>query len=237
MLDGLVGRAVLAEADRVVRPDPDDRQAHERGEPDGRPHVVARRSGRSSRTASASAVRRAMPFTIEPIACSRIAEGDVAAGESPAAKTPAPSNSVFVDSTRSAAPPIIVGAKLLERLPSPSGAGVARGHLVLPGRDQLGQRLGPAGFAARRAIARSQSSAACSGYVLRQASKRSLPLVARASWLLVDAGSCARRPPSGTTKCASGSSPMMPPSSRATSSSPSGAPWAFGGVLVALGAG
>ena len=41
MLDRLVGRAVLAEADRVVRPDVGHRQLHQRGQPDRPPHVVA----------------------------------------------------------------------------------------------------------------------------------------------------------------------------------------------------
>src|SRR3712207_7675247 len=38
MLDRLVGRAVLAEADRVVRPDVGDRQLHQRREADRRAH-------------------------------------------------------------------------------------------------------------------------------------------------------------------------------------------------------
>ena len=41
VLDRLVGRAVLTEADGVVRPHVGHRQLHQRGEPDGRPHVVA----------------------------------------------------------------------------------------------------------------------------------------------------------------------------------------------------
>ena len=48
-------------------------------------------------------------------------------------KTPAPSNAVLVDSTRSAAPPTIVGAYALERLHH-RGAGGARGQLRLLGR-------------------------------------------------------------------------------------------------------
>ena len=40
VLDGLVRRAVLADADRVVRPDPERLHVPERREPDGRPHVV-----------------------------------------------------------------------------------------------------------------------------------------------------------------------------------------------------
>ena len=40
MLDRLVGRAVLAEADRIVGEHMDHPQAHQRGEPDRRPHIV-----------------------------------------------------------------------------------------------------------------------------------------------------------------------------------------------------
>ena len=38
MLDRLMGRAVLADGDRVVRPHPQDRQSHQRGEPDRAAH-------------------------------------------------------------------------------------------------------------------------------------------------------------------------------------------------------
>jgi hypothetical protein len=41
VLDRLVRRAVLAEADRVVRPHVDDRQLHQRGQPD-RPGACSR---------------------------------------------------------------------------------------------------------------------------------------------------------------------------------------------------
>ncbi len=41
VLDGLVRRAVLAQADRVVRPDERDRDLHQRREPHGAAHVVA----------------------------------------------------------------------------------------------------------------------------------------------------------------------------------------------------
>ena len=46
MLDRLVRRAVLAEPHRVVRPDVDDVQAGQRGQPDGPAHVVAERQER-----------------------------------------------------------------------------------------------------------------------------------------------------------------------------------------------
>ena len=41
MLDGLVRRAVLAEADRVVREDVDDGRVHERAQAQRRAQVVA----------------------------------------------------------------------------------------------------------------------------------------------------------------------------------------------------
>src|SRR6266851_2130590 len=40
MLDWLMGRAIFAEADRVMRKDVDDVQAHQRGEPNRRPTIV-----------------------------------------------------------------------------------------------------------------------------------------------------------------------------------------------------
>ena len=46
VLDRLVGRPVLAEADRVVGPDVDDVQPGQRAEPDGAAHVVAERQER-----------------------------------------------------------------------------------------------------------------------------------------------------------------------------------------------
>ena len=50
VLDGLMGRAVLAVAHRVVREDEDRRQLHQRGEPDRRPRVVAEdEEGRAKR--------------------------------------------------------------------------------------------------------------------------------------------------------------------------------------------
>src|SRR5437763_1314097 len=53
----------------------------------------------------------AAPLTIAPIACSRIPNGTLRP-ECTRENDPPPSNSVFVDSTRSAAPPSIVGACL-----------------------------------------------------------------------------------------------------------------------------
>src|SRR5437660_523286 len=52
-----------------------------------------------------------MPFTMAPIACSRIPNAMLRPA-CVAVKTPPPLNSAFVDSTTSAAPPLIVGAAL-----------------------------------------------------------------------------------------------------------------------------
>ncbi len=41
LFDRLVRRAVLADPDRVVRKDENNRQFHDRGQPDRRPHIVA----------------------------------------------------------------------------------------------------------------------------------------------------------------------------------------------------
>ena len=87
-LDGLVGRPVLAEADRVVRPRPDDRQAHQRGEPDRRAHVVAEHEkGRAVRLHAAAMHCNAVHDRAHRVLAD--AERDVAAGpqrrEQPAA--------------------------------------------------------------------------------------------------------------------------------------------------------
>ena len=55
-LDRLVRRPVLAEADRVVRPRPDDGQLHQRREPDRRTHVVAEDQERRAVRLDAAAV-------------------------------------------------------------------------------------------------------------------------------------------------------------------------------------
>ena len=60
VLDRLVGRAVLAEADRVVRPDVGDRQLHQRGQPHRRAHVVAEDQERAAVRAGAAVQRDAV---------------------------------------------------------------------------------------------------------------------------------------------------------------------------------
>ena len=70
LLDRLVGRAVLADADRVVREDVDRPEApSDRRQADRRPHVVAEDQEACSRRAAAS--HSARPLTIAPMACSR----------------------------------------------------------------------------------------------------------------------------------------------------------------------
>ena len=49
LLDRLVGRAVFTDADGVVRPHERDLGAHDRGEPDRGPHVVAEHEERADR--------------------------------------------------------------------------------------------------------------------------------------------------------------------------------------------
>ena len=60
VLDRLVGRAVLAEADRVVRPDVGDRQLHQRGQPDRAAHVVGEDQERAAVDAGAAVQRDAV---------------------------------------------------------------------------------------------------------------------------------------------------------------------------------
>ena len=60
VLDRLVGRAVLAQPDRVVRPDVGDRQLHERGQPDRAAHVVGEGEERAAVDAGAAVQRDAV---------------------------------------------------------------------------------------------------------------------------------------------------------------------------------
>ena len=71
VLDRLVGRAVLAEADRVVGPDVGDGQLLDGGEPDRRAACSRRRPG-TCRRRGGSGPRSAMPLRIVPMACSRM---------------------------------------------------------------------------------------------------------------------------------------------------------------------
>ena len=70
LLDRLVGRAVLADADGVVRPHERDLGLHERGEAHRRARVVAEHEERAD--ASGSSPDTAMPFAAAPMPCSRM---------------------------------------------------------------------------------------------------------------------------------------------------------------------
>ena len=59
LLDGLMGRAILAVAHRVVREDEDGRQLHQRRQPDRGPRVVAEdEEGGAERRAASTATAR-----------------------------------------------------------------------------------------------------------------------------------------------------------------------------------
>ena len=168
----------------------------------------------------------AMPFTIEPIACSRMPKArlrpDQRADEEAAAL-----ELVLVDSTRSAAPPTIVGAdgeRLHHALP-----GVARRDL-LAGRERRQRIPSPVAAAGRACVPRPRARP---GTRAAQRVEARLPLglelAARARRRL-----SARAPRRGRGTCASGSQPSASFVAR-TSSSPSGAPCAFA-VSTACGA-
>ena len=71
VLDRLVGRTVLAEADGVVGPDVGDRQLHQRGEPHRR-RACSRRTSRNVPPKTRVPPCTAMPFMIAPMPCSRM---------------------------------------------------------------------------------------------------------------------------------------------------------------------
>ncbi len=123
-----------------------------------------------------------------------------------AEKIPPPLNSVYVDSTRSAAPPIIVGTSVLERLHHDLAR--AAGRDLLAWRRTRAATIGPivAGPTPRPTPrARRGTSATTPRTAAATPSSSSWP---RAIPLI-----CSYTP-SGTTKCSSGSQPR-PPSSRA----------------------
>ena len=169
---------------------------------------------------------RAIPFTIEPIACSRMPNAMLRPA-CVAEKTPAPLNSVFVDSTRSAAPPIIVGVKCLNA------------SIVLAPASRVATSS-PAGKSG------SASTQPCLGLPVctwSQSSRRPGYFAAHASTFAFHACSSSApratrfvcsRTSSGTTKCSSGFQPSATFVAR-TSSSPSGAPCDFA-VSTACGA-
>ena len=144
-----------------------------------------------------------------------------------AEKMPPPLNSVFVDSTRSAAPPIIVGVKCLiasitlapaSRVATSSPAGKSGSASTQPGRGlpvcTWSQSSRSSGYFADHASS-----------FFRHADSSSVPRSMRFMCALTS---------SGTTKVLSGSQPSASFAAR-TSASPSGAPCDFA-VSTACGA-
>ena len=130
--------AVLADADRVVRPDPERLHVPERREPDRGPHVVGEdQEGRA--VGLEHPLRQPDPVHDRAHRVLADPEGDVAAGVLLREEARA-SNSVFVDSTRSAAPPSIVGVNGFSACITVLGR---RGWRRLA-RRELGERLDPA---------------------------------------------------------------------------------------------
>ena len=174
VLDGLVRRPVLSEADRVVRPDPDDGETGERGEPDRAPHVVAEDEKRGAVRLDHAAVQ-GEPVDDRAHAVLPHAEGDVAARVGLREDTGA----------------VEAGARRLDQV---GRAADHRGRVRLNARMIVAPAARVASFdfsaGSKRGRAfsqpgtsspfhaRSQSSAS-SGNEARQASKRSAPLVLR----------------------------------------------------------
>ena len=169
----------------------------------------------------------AAPFTIAPIACSRMPKGTFRPVCTPE-NSPAPSNSVLVDSTRSAAPPIIVGANAANAAITCCDAARVASFSPAPKRGSCSRQ--PSFSSPDQARCH---SAACAGSCSHQRSKRSRQ---RACSRAPDARSdmCSYTLAS-TQKLRSGSKPIASFAAR-TSSSPNGAPCALA-VSVACGAG
>ena len=226
MLDRLVRRAVLAEADRVVRPDPERLHVAERGEPDGRAHVVREdQEGRAVRLQHPLRERdpvhdRAHRVLADP-------ERDVAARVGRREHAGALELRLRrLDEVGRAA-----DHRRRERLDRLHHllAGVARGHpLARPGTPAA-PRSSPA--AACRSGPPPTPRAASGTSRPRARSGRATPARPRSRRASCP---CARRPRPATSKCLSGSSPSASFAAR-TSSSPSGAPWDFD-VSIACGA-
>ena len=180
----------------------------------------------SSRTASASPARARCRCTIEPIACSRIPNAMLRPA-CEAAKTPPPSNSVFVDSTRSAAPPISVGVKRLSACITVLPA--SRVAICSPARTSGSASIQPARGSPRQVELPLRARRPGAPCPRRQAllPRRCVPR-RRAR----PRRPCARARRRGRRTSRPGRS-RAPPSSRRTSASPSGEPCAFA-VSIAL---
>ena len=181
--------------------DPDDVELHQRRQPDRRAHVVGEDEERRAERLARSRRAARCPLTAAPIPCSRTPQATLRPGVLGRERLARPSNSVKVEWTRSAAPPIIVGTNGAERLHRrPAGACASRSR-VRPA-SRLGQRLAKPAFG--RPAQASCHSAASSAFALAQASKLLLPLrlqrgAARDAGRTVLAYAAA-----GTWNCASG---------------------------------
>ena len=179
VLDRLVGRAVLAEADRVVRPHVGDRQLHQRGQPDRRPHVVAEdQEGAAVRPGAAvqrDAVEDRAHGVLADAEVQRAAVGVAGerpwSGDSSGMKDGSPFIVVLLHSARSAEPPHSSGRTGREALStSPEALRVA-----MPGRrPRRSAAPRPAGgqLAARRC---GRTSAARSGLAAAPARRKPAP--------------------------------------------------------------
>ena len=195
LLDRLVGRAVLAERDGVVRPDEDARDVHQRGQADRGPHVVAEDQERAAERAGGAvqhdavddrahrvladaevqhaAVRVARPLVRGPLGRDEglrvLDRGEVRLGE-----------------VGGAAPQL--GELGGERVDHRAGRGAGRDVLARLEHGQRGRRC----RRAARAPARGRSSALRSGLAAAQASNALLPLGVRGRAALAEARACAR---------------------------------------------
>ena len=143
VLDRLVGRAVLAETDGVVRPHVGDRQLHQRGEPHRGAHVVGEGEERAAEDAGAAVDGDAVhdrahavlaDAEVQHPAGVRVALPHRWWSGSAGMKEAAPSMVVLLDSARSAEPPQSSGSVGGDRVDHRAG-GLAGGDALLVGRE------------------------------------------------------------------------------------------------------
>ena len=156
LLDRLMRRAVLADADRIVREDVDDRNLHQRGQPDRRTAVVgedeeARAEGRTFESDR--------PFSTAPMACSRMPKWMLRPPTCPPAgrRRRRTSMRVLVEGARSAEPPISHGIFLATALSTFADASRPATPFGVGGKCR--EVLRPSRRAARRRCIRSTASA------------------------------------------------------------------------------
>ena len=111
LLDRLMGRAVLAEADRIVGHHEDDPVAHQRREADRRPGIVAEHQEGAGIGNDAAMQRHAVHRRGHAVLAD--APVDVAAGEIVGVTATMPFERVLFEGERSAEPPIVSGTTAL----------------------------------------------------------------------------------------------------------------------------